>query len=197
MLGSGSRSWTRSALSRRHIWAGMHSPAVGLLLCRAEGQPSSLLLCPDAFPLPSLALGRVVWQRILLRRAGGRVVVVLLLVDRAGAQGGAFLPFLCCLLLDHQLMAVPELRDLIPSVLGALLICSGLCWNLWISFPLGASELSSWLCQSLEILSPVGAVVLGLWSLRIPSLVGALESWHSWLPQPVQAWCQRSRTSRG
>lgn len=42
------------------------------------------------FPFPSLALGRVVWQRILLWRAGGMVVLVLLLVERVGAVLASF-----------------------------------------------------------------------------------------------------------
>lgn len=39
------------------------------------------------------------------------MVVVLLLVERVGAQGGVFLSLMGCLLLDHQLTAVLELRD--------------------------------------------------------------------------------------
>lgn len=46
--------------------------------------PAPCCFFPMLFPFPSLALVWVVWQRILLRRAGEVVVVFLLLVERIG-----------------------------------------------------------------------------------------------------------------
>lgn len=80
------------------------------------------------FPFPSLALGRVVWQRILFQRAGGMVVLSSCLwrrlVQSRHSLGGVFLPLVGCLLLDHQLRALGDLllnpADLLRAVLEPL-----------------------------------------------------------------------------
>lgn len=74
--------------------------------------PAPCCCFPMLFPFLSLALGWVVWQRILLRRAGGgwwswSSCLWRGLVHSLASFGMGFLA--PCV--DHQLMAVPELRN--------------------------------------------------------------------------------------
>lgn len=84
--------WDRGAgagLARRYrgVTSGQECAAWLWGFCCAGLRESPAPCCcfPVLYPFPSLALGRVMWQRILLWRAGGMVVVVLLLVVRVGA----------------------------------------------------------------------------------------------------------------
>lgn len=171
--------WDRGAgagLARRYrgVTSGQECAArlQGFCCAGLRESPAPCCCFPMLFPFPSLALGWVVWQRILLRQAGGgwwqwSSYSWRELVRSRHPSGRVFLP----LVWITSSWLCRSFR--IPSVVGALMICSGLCWNFWVPSPIGALELSSWLCWSLRIPSLVGAVVLGSWSLRIPSLVGA------------------------
>lgn len=117
-----------SALSRRHIWAGMRRRCCGAFVVLAWKETGSFLLLFVLFSFLSLALGQVAWRRTLLQRAGGVVVLVFrLLAERFGAprctpgilQGG-FSCLLCVISSWNThalLMAVLEPRD--PSAPGS------------------------------------------------------------------------------
>lgn len=172
--------WDRGAgagLTRCYHGVTSGQECAGLLLCGAEGEPSSLLLFPDAFPLPIPCSG------------SGSVAGTPAPESRGDGGGGPPAHGECWCTPSILLEGFS-----CPSwVVSCLVTSSWLCWsfripsvagtleNLWIPSPVGASKLSSWQCRSLEILPLVGAMVLGSWSFRISSLVGAavLCSWLS------------------